>query len=130
DSGLWCMVAGVSRAGGARAVAAAGFLPPVAGAVLQEGIDVVVILNALRALSGPAEWRRRPIAGLPAGMGDGHRRLLPVVDRVRHVAHRNCAVAPAGGHPGLGRLVGPLREGPPSPPAARGHPPLAPLAHA
>ncbi len=31
-------------------VAAAGRLPPVAGAFLQEGIDVLVILNALRAL--------------------------------------------------------------------------------
>jgi heavy metal translocating P-type ATPase len=29
--------------------AAAGFIPPIAGAVLQEGIDVAVILNALRA---------------------------------------------------------------------------------
>jgi cation transport ATPase len=30
--------------------AAAGWLPPVAGAVAQEGIDLLVILNALRAL--------------------------------------------------------------------------------
>jgi hypothetical protein len=30
--------------------AALGHLPPVAGALLQEGIDVAVILNALRAL--------------------------------------------------------------------------------
>jgi cation transport ATPase len=29
--------------------AAAGMIPPIAGAVLQEGIDVAVILNALRA---------------------------------------------------------------------------------
>ena len=36
----------------AMGVAAAGYLPPVYGAVLQEGIDVVVILNALRALKG------------------------------------------------------------------------------
>jgi heavy metal translocating P-type ATPase len=36
----------------AMGFAAAGFLPPVAGALLQEGIDVAVILNALRALSG------------------------------------------------------------------------------
>ncbi|WDZ87702.1 heavy metal translocating P-type ATPase [Micromonospora cathayae] len=36
----------------AMLVAAAGRLPPVAGAFLQEGIDVVVILNALRALGG------------------------------------------------------------------------------
>ncbi len=32
--------------------AAAGYLPPVAGAFLQEGIDILVIVNALRALSG------------------------------------------------------------------------------
>ena len=35
----------------AMAFAAAGYLPPVAGALLQEGIDVAVILNALRALT-------------------------------------------------------------------------------
>ncbi len=34
----------------AMLVAAAGYLPPVQGAVLQEAIDVAVILNALRAL--------------------------------------------------------------------------------
>jgi heavy metal translocating P-type ATPase len=34
----------------AMAVAALGFLPPVGGALLQEGIDLAVILNALRAL--------------------------------------------------------------------------------
>lgn len=36
----------------AMAAAAAGYLPPVAGALLQEGIDLAVILNALRALRG------------------------------------------------------------------------------
>ncbi|HYW22746.1 MAG TPA: heavy metal translocating P-type ATPase [Terriglobales bacterium] len=46
------VVAGMSLSICAMAVAAAGFLPPVAGAVLQEGIDVLVIVNALRALSG------------------------------------------------------------------------------
>jgi P-type E1-E2 ATPase len=34
----------------AMGVAAAGYLPPVEGALLQEAIDVAVILNALRAL--------------------------------------------------------------------------------
>ena len=34
----------------AMGVAAAGYLAPVAGALLQEGIDLAVILNALRAL--------------------------------------------------------------------------------
>jgi P-type E1-E2 ATPase len=36
----------------AMAVAAAGYLPPVAGALFQEVIDLAVILNALRALRG------------------------------------------------------------------------------
>jgi hypothetical protein len=36
----------------AMVVAAVGWLPPAAGALLQEGIDVAVILNALRALRG------------------------------------------------------------------------------
>jgi hemerythrin-like domain-containing protein len=43
----------------AMGFAAVGLLPPVAGAFLQEGIDVLVILNALRALGGGV--RRRPL---------------------------------------------------------------------
>ncbi|WP_123024432.1 heavy metal translocating P-type ATPase [Mycolicibacterium stellerae] len=40
----------------AMVIAALGWLPPAAGALLQEGIDVAVILNALRALRGnPAD---------------------------------------------------------------------------
>jgi heavy metal translocating P-type ATPase len=35
------------------ALAAAGYLPPVAGAVLQEGIDVLAVLNALRMALPP-----------------------------------------------------------------------------
>ena len=34
-------------------VAAAGHLPPVAGAVVQEVIDVLAVLNALRAATSP-----------------------------------------------------------------------------
>lgn len=41
---------GISASLIAMGFAAAGFLQPVAGALLQEGIDVAVILNALRAL--------------------------------------------------------------------------------
>ena len=44
------IVAGMGLSFAAMAVAALGYLPPVAGALLQEGIDVAVILNALRAL--------------------------------------------------------------------------------
>jgi P-type E1-E2 ATPase len=43
-------IAGMGLSLVAMGVAAAGYLPPVAGALLQEGIDVAVILNALRAL--------------------------------------------------------------------------------
>jgi heavy metal translocating P-type ATPase len=39
----------------AMGFAAAGYLPPVAGALLQEGIDIGVILNALRALTDSPE---------------------------------------------------------------------------
>ena len=45
------VVAGISMSIVAMLFAAAGLLPPVAGAILQEGIDLAVILNALRALS-------------------------------------------------------------------------------
>ena len=44
------VVAGMLMSFVAMGFAAFGFLPPVAGALLQEGIDVIVILNALRAL--------------------------------------------------------------------------------
>lgn len=41
--------AGLGMSGAAMLVAAAGYIPPIAGAILQEVIDVAVILNALRA---------------------------------------------------------------------------------
>jgi P-type E1-E2 ATPase len=46
------VLAGMALSLAAMAVAAAGYLPPVAGALLQEVIDLAVILNALRALRG------------------------------------------------------------------------------
>ncbi|MDQ1292858.1 MAG: hypothetical protein QG608_739 [Actinomycetota bacterium] len=50
--GVQSAVAGMGMSLVAMAVAAVGLLPPAAGAFLQEAIDVVVILNALRALTG------------------------------------------------------------------------------
>jgi heavy metal translocating P-type ATPase len=44
------VIVGMSLSGIAMVVAAFGYIPPVAGALLQEAIDVAVILNALRAL--------------------------------------------------------------------------------
>jgi P-type E1-E2 ATPase len=46
-------------------IAAAGYLPPVAGALLQELIDVVAVLNALRASVSPStltDFQRGKIA--------------------------------------------------------------------
>jgi heavy metal translocating P-type ATPase len=48
------VLAGMALSLVAMGFAAAGLLPPVAGALLQEGIDVAVILNALRALQPAA----------------------------------------------------------------------------
>jgi len=44
------VLAGLGLSFAAMGFAAFGYIPPVAGALLQEGIDVAVILNALRAL--------------------------------------------------------------------------------
>ena len=46
------MLVGIGLSGVAMVLAAIGLIPPVAGALLQEGIDVAVIVNALRALHG------------------------------------------------------------------------------
>ena len=43
----------------AMGFAALGYITPIGGALLQEAIDIAVILNALRVLSGeaPPVWR-------------------------------------------------------------------------
>lgn len=58
----------------AMVAAALGFLPPIAGALIQEVIDVIAILNALRALTGD-----RPLAGTP--------RLSPELSRELRADH-------------------------------------------
>ncbi len=45
------VLAGIGLSLAAMAFAALGFIPPLGGALLQEGIDVAVIVNALRALT-------------------------------------------------------------------------------
>jgi heavy metal translocating P-type ATPase len=49
---LQSVLTGMGLSLAAMAVAAVGYLPPVGGALFQEGIDLAVILNALRALRG------------------------------------------------------------------------------
>jgi cation transport ATPase len=45
---------GLGLSSAAMVVASFGYIPPVAGALLQEAIDVAVILNALRAAFPPS----------------------------------------------------------------------------
>ncbi|MFG2055221.1 heavy metal translocating P-type ATPase [Micromonospora sp. NPDC048930] len=80
--------AGMGLAVVAMVVAAAGGLPPVAGAFLQEGIDVLVILNALRALGGGV--RRRDVTPETRALLDRyageHGGVRDVLDRLRDTA--------------------------------------------
>jgi heavy metal translocating P-type ATPase len=73
----------------AMGVAAVGLLPAAAGAVLQEGIDLVAIVWALRVgLLRPRGTRRIPAADAEvlARLADDHRETLSLVERVRDVA--------------------------------------------
>ncbi|MER8491570.1 heavy metal translocating P-type ATPase [Mesorhizobium australicum] len=54
---LQSIIAGLALSGLAMVAAALGQITPVAGALLQEGIDVAVILNALRTLGDGHLWR-------------------------------------------------------------------------
>jgi heavy metal translocating P-type ATPase len=85
---LQSVIAGMALSTIGMAFAAAGMLVPVAGAMLQEVIDVAVIANALRALRA----RKRPTVVAPPRIGGrmrmDHRQMLPEVDRLRAVADR------------------------------------------
>jgi len=93
---LQSVIGGMTLSVVAMFVAAFGYLPPVAGAVLQELIDVAVILNALRVLRlgnsqgghavGPEEFGK---------LREEHARLLPVIDRLRRLADRADELSPA-----------------------------------
>lgn len=74
----------------AMVAAAAGLIPPVAGALLQEGIDVLVILNALRALGGPRMTPRRPAGthGMAHELAHAHQALRPRVGELATLAAR------------------------------------------
>jgi len=88
---LQSVFAGMGLSIAAMIAAAFGYLTPVEGALLQEVIDVVVIVNALRALSGPLLGRsrsgtlsREDLRSLEAE----HRALADVLDRIGIVADR------------------------------------------
>ena len=68
--------------------AAFGLLPPVAGALLQEAIDVAVILNALRVLRTPSPGldARPAEQDLVERFTDEHSTLRPDLDQLRRTA--------------------------------------------
>ena len=82
------VVAGMAMSLVAMSVATIGLLPPVWGAILQEGIDVTVILNALRALrAGSGEMRLAETDSvLTRRFQDEHLAIRADIDRIREVA--------------------------------------------
>ena len=84
---LQSIVAGMAMSGMAMLVAAAGWLPPVAGALTQEAIDVAVILNALRALRmGHKLGRRAMPAAAGTALRQDHERMESGLNRLREIA--------------------------------------------
>ena len=85
---LQSVLAGIVLSTLGMIAAAAGFLPPVAGAMLQELIDVAVILNALRALAdGGRSGKTLPEPRARSLIAE-HGRLGVVLDRMRSLADR------------------------------------------
>jgi heavy metal translocating P-type ATPase len=90
----------------AMVFAAAGYITPVAGAVLQEGIDVLVIVNALRALGGGGliAPNRREAKGVAQGLASAHRSLRPHIGELAGLAARLDSLPPADARAQLERL--------------------------
>ena len=84
---LQSIISGMAMSGLAMLFAAIGLLPPVAGALTQEAIDVAVILNALRALTSGHTFSRRSMpAGAATTLRLAHERMESTLDRLREVA--------------------------------------------
>jgi soluble P-type ATPase len=82
------VLAGMAMSLAAMGVAAVGLLPAVWGALLQEGIDLVVILNALRALR-PGRTRTRlaaPDAALTRRFRGEHETIRAAIEQLRSAA--------------------------------------------
>ncbi|WP_235974859.1 heavy metal translocating P-type ATPase [Stappia albiluteola] len=110
---LQSVLAGIGLSVVAMGFAAAGYLTPVQGALLQEAIDVAVILNALRALGEPLlnhfrspKIKARDLAGLEAE----HQELADVVDAIRATADGLAAAADEEIGPKLAGLEDQLRS--------------------
>jgi soluble P-type ATPase len=83
------VVIGMGLAFGGMLLGAFGLLVPVAGAIVQECIDVFAILNALRALRGDKQVRRvAPSNDVADRFRFEHKEFAPEVLRIRTVADR------------------------------------------
>jgi hypothetical protein len=93
---LQSVIAGMSMSLVAMGAAAAGLLPAVWGAILQEVIDVAVILNALRALipSGTVHLAEED-AALTRHFQAEHRAIRADIDAVRSAADALGELEPA-----------------------------------
>jgi len=81
------IVAGMALSGVAMGFAAIGWLPPIAGALTQEAIDVAVILNALRALTPGYKFGRQTMpAATVTTLRQDHKRIESALDRLREIA--------------------------------------------
>ena len=98
--------AGMGLSAVAMGIAVFGFLPPVAGALVQEVIDILVILNALRALAGTPSTRPKNVemSNIGRQFRAEHRRLLPGVKRLRQVADNLDQVPPLQARSELGKI--------------------------
>jgi heavy metal translocating P-type ATPase len=90
------VLAGMGMSVAAMAVAAAGLLPAVWGALLQEAIDVAVILNALRVLipAGPHAGLTAADAALNRRFCREHLAIWADIDQLRTAADAIGVVAP------------------------------------
>jgi heavy metal translocating P-type ATPase len=79
---------GMGLSAAAMGVALFGYLPPVAGALVQEGIDVIAIGSALRALVGGPPWRAGPKLppDLSARLKEEHLYFIPRLDDIARLA--------------------------------------------
>jgi heavy metal translocating P-type ATPase len=85
---LQSVLAGMGMSLAAMVAAAAGLLPPVWGALLQEVIDVAVILNALRVLlpAGPHTRLTAADAELSSRFSGEHRAIWANIEELRAAA--------------------------------------------
>ena len=91
------IVAGMALSGVAMTFAALGWLSPVAGALIQEGIDVAVILNALRALVPGRHWGRTLMPpGAALALRLEHEELEKRLNRLREIADALDDADPSG----------------------------------